>query len=335
VDNALPGDLRRILYNNELVTELQRRFDSDPPDFIYERASLYGTAGVTAARALNVPLLLELNAPLAVEQSAYRGIGLGALAAQAEVWTLTQADAVLTVSASLRDHVISLGIEPTKVHVIPNGIDPKSFCPGKPDPNLRARLGLNAGPVLGFVGGLRPWHGVEALPLLLERLAPRHAGLQMVIAGDGQLRPELERALRDRTLSNRVVFTGTVQHEEVPGIIRQFDVALAPYSPLDHAFYFSPLKVFEYMACGAAVVAAQCGQIPEVVREGETGSLYPPGNLDSFTAACDRLLNDPSLRRTLGQAAANFVRSHYTWDQNAHRIGELARSLIAQRTRPN
>src|SRR5437899_3775959 len=104
VANPLPGELRRILYNQEVVTQLKRRFEHDPPDFIYERASLYATAGVSLARELTVPLLAELNAPLALEQSIYRATGLGELAAQAECWTLLHADAVLAGSAPLREY---------------------------------------------------------------------------------------------------------------------------------------------------------------------------------------------------------------------------------------
>src|SRR5439155_5917816 len=99
--SALASDLRCILCNSDFATELVRRFDADRPDFIYERASLHGTAGATVARALRVPLLLELNAPLALEQSAYRSQGLGDLAAKAERWSLAQADAVLAVSEPL------------------------------------------------------------------------------------------------------------------------------------------------------------------------------------------------------------------------------------------
>jgi glycosyltransferase involved in cell wall biosynthesis len=330
-ESSLPSDLRRILYNQELPAELQRRFDNDPPDFIYERASLFGTTGTTLAQVLNVPLLVELNAPLAVEQAAYRGTGLGELASKAELWTLRQADAVFTVSASLREHVIALGVEPSKVQVLPNGVDPARFQPGQTDPGVHARLGLDTGPVLGFVGGLRPWHGVEFLPPLLDRLAKRHVSLRLVVAGDGQLRPELQRDFCDRGLADRVVFAGAIPHEEVPAVIRQFDVALAPYPNLSHDFYFSPLKIFEYMACGIPVVAAQCGQISDVVQDGRTGLLYPPGDLDALTAACDRLLSDAVLRAALGQAAANLVRSHYTWDHNAQRIGELAQRLVASK----
>ena len=331
VENSLPGELRRILYNQELGTQLKRRFESAPPDFIYERASLYGTAGVALARELNVPLLVELNAPLATEQSAYRATALGELVAQAEQWALLQADAVLAVSAALRDHVVSLGVEPDRVQVVPNGVDATLFRPHPPDPTVRARWGLDNGPVLGFVGGLRRWHGVEVLPALLDGLAHRYRGLRLVIAGDGPLRGELERTLNERRLTGSVVFTQWLPQEEVAGLIQQFDVALVPYARLEHAFYFSPLKLFEYMACGVPVVAAALGQIAEIVRDGETGLLYPPDDVDALIGACDRLLADPSLRRRMGQAAAKEIQGLYTWDQNAARVGELARALIAER----
>lgn len=331
VENSLPGELRRILYKEELKLQLKRRFESDPPDFIYERASLYGTAGVLLARELNLPLIIELNAPLALEQSAYRATGLGELAAQAERWMLLRADAVLVVSAPLRDHVISLGIEPSRLHVIPNGVNVTLFRPGPPDLEVRAHWGLREGPVLGYVGGLRPWHGVEALPMLLDQLAPQYRGLRLVIVGDGPLRSEMERDLQKLGLTRCVVFTGALPHEEVPKLIRQFDVALAPYPRLDHSFYFSPLKLFEYMACGIPVVAARIGQIAEVVRDGETGLLYPPGELDALAEACERLLADSSLRQRLGQAAVELIHDHYTWDHNVARIAELAHSLrVAQ-----
>ena len=331
LESSLPGELRRILYNQELQSELARRLDGDPPDFIYERAALYGTAGAIVARTLGVPLLLELNAPLAVEQTTYRGNGLGALAAKAEQWTLAHADAVLAVSGPLRDHVIDLGIDPATVHVFPNGVNTGLFHPAPPDPQCRERLGIGETPVLGFVGGLRPWHGVEVLPEVLARVSALHPGTRLVIVGDGPLRSELRRSFAERGLADNVIFAGALPHDDVPAVIRQFDVALAPYPPLDHAFYFSPLKLFEYMACGVAVVAASCGQIAEVIRHGETGFLYPPGDLDALAGACDLLLRNPKQRFAIGQTAAHFVRDHFTWDRNAGRAVDLARQLIANK----
>jgi glycosyltransferase involved in cell wall biosynthesis len=332
VENSLPGELRRLLYNRELVEDLKRRFENDPPDFIYERASLYATAGVMLASQFGVPLIVELNAPLAIEQTAYRATGFGELAAHAERWTLSRADAVVVVSPGLRRHALSLGVlRPERIHVMPNGVNPSLFQPGKPDRALRRELKLDGRPVLGFVGNLRPWHGVEALPQLMERLSRRHRKLRLVIAGDGQLRRDLERDFSKRGLRDCAVFTGSMLHEQIPAVIRQFDVALAPYPKSDHDFYFSPLKIFEYMACGVPVVAANLGQIPEIVTDGKTGLLYPAGDLDALTSCCDKLLRSSKLRIALGRAASKRVHARYTWDQNAERIIELARGLMAAR----
>lgn len=331
VENSLPGELRRILHNQDLVTRLRRRFDNDPPDFIYERASIYATAGISLAQELKRPILIELNAPLAIEQSTYRATGLGDLAAQAERWMLLRADAVLTVSSALKQYVMSLGVNSHQVFSLPNGVDPSFFKPKPPNFEIRARWGLGEGPLLGFVGGLRPWHGVEILPTLLDRLGRRHSNLHLAIVGNGPLQSKLEHDLRERGLTQRAIFTGSMPHEKVAELIPQFDVALAPYSQPEHSFYFSPLKIFEYMACGIPVVAARLGQVEEVMRDGETGLLYPPGDLDALTQACDRLLLDSDLRRQLGKAAAKEIHSHYTWDHNASRVLELAHSLIAAR----
>ena len=331
IEDSLPGELRRILYNQDLRLRLERRFENHRPDFVYERASLYATAGVSVARQLERPLIVELNSPLALEQTTYRATGLGELAAKAERWTLTRADAVLAVSASLSEYAVSLGANPNRVHVVPNGVNVNLFGPDAHDPEVTTRWELGAGPVLGFVGGLRPWHGVEVLPELLSRLVGRYSDLRLVIVGDGQLRGELERDLEERGLAHGAVFTGSLPHEEVAALIHRFDVALAPYPRPAHDFYFSPLKLFEYMACGASVVAASLGQIAEVVRDGETGLLYPPGELDALVASCDRLLEDPDLRRRLGRAAAKEIHSRYTWDHNAARVIDLAQDLIAAR----
>jgi len=331
--NSLPKELRYILHNQEVMAQLHHRLKSNPPDFIYERASLFGIAGVLVARRLNVPLILELNAPLTKEQGIYRQMSLTDLATAAERWALAQADAVLAVSSQLRDHAISLGADPGRVRVLPNGVDPGLFNPAIPPQQVRHRWGLHDGPILGFVGGLRPWHDLNALPPLLHRLIQRYAQLQMVIVGDGPMRIALEDDFKSLGIRERVVFTGSVPHKEIPELIRLFDVAVAPYAHLDHAFYFSPLKLFEYMACGVPVVGARLGQLVEVIRHGETGLLYDAGDIDDLAGACDRLLRDENLRRYMGAMAAKEVLEHYTWDRNAERVAELARSLSG--TRPN
>lgn len=334
VGESLPGELRAMLAQGNLVDQLTRSFENARPDFVYERASLYGTAGAQLARKLDLVRVVELNAPLVDEHSRrwVRDRGTGPeLAAEAERWTLLCADAVVTVSGPLRDHVVSLGVLPERVHVLPNGVDTTLFRSGPPEKSVRTRWGLGPGPVLGFVGGLRAWHGTEDLPALLEKLEPRHPDLQMVIAGDGPLRSEIQGEFDRRGLGRSVVFTGWVSHEEVPQLVREFDIALAPYSEREHLWYASPMKLFEYMACGRPVVAPALGQIEEVVRDGETGLLYSYGDPDGLATACERLLADRALRERLGRAAAEQLDGRYTWDSNAARVAELATELIPAR----
>jgi glycosyltransferase involved in cell wall biosynthesis len=331
---SLPGELRVMLAQGEVLDQLIRRLENARPDFVYERAALYGTAGAELARRLDVPRVVEVNAPLAEEHSRrwIRERGTSAeLAREAERWTLLSADAIVTVSDPLREHVVALGASPERVHVLPNGVDTQRFSVGPPEASLRRRWGLGNGPVLGFVGSIRSWHGTENLPALLENLAARHPAVQLVVAGDGPLRTDLEREFGRRGLAGRVVFTGWIPHEDVPALIRQFDVALAPYSEQEHLWYASPLKLFEYMACGKPVVAPALGQIEQVLRDGETGLLYRHGDADGLVAACDRLLADAALRERLGRAAAADLDGRYTWDGNAARVAELAEGLIAAR----
>jgi glycosyltransferase involved in cell wall biosynthesis len=150
----------------------------------------------------------------------------------------------------------------------------------------------------------------------------------MVVAGDGQLRSSLVEKFESLKLTSRVIFTGALAHEEIPAVIRQFDVALAPYPKLDHNFYFSPLKLYEYMACGVAVAAAKVGQIAEVVSHGSTGMLHEPGDLDGLVRDCDKLLSNRKLRAALGRAAATKISHEFTWTRNAERVGDLAKQLI-------
>ncbi|MEP6664583.1 MAG: glycosyltransferase family 4 protein, partial [Verrucomicrobiota bacterium] len=250
-----------------------------------------------------------------------------------EQWTLTSSDAVLTVSTKLREHVLSLGAKPSRVHVFPNGVNPEIFKPAPRDENLRRQFGLGDGPVLGFIGNLRPWHGVQIFPRLLEKLVKKSPSLQLVIAGEGPLRSQLKTEFKKRNLLKHVVFTGLLPHEQMPALIRQFDIALAPYSKPEHDFYFSPLKIFEYMACGVAVVCADLGQISEIVKPGKTGLLYKPGDLGELAAACLRLLAEPKLRARLGQAGSKEIHAKFTWDQNAKRAANLASKLIAERAK--
>ncbi len=287
-----------------------------PFDLVYERYSLWSFAGMEHARAAGIPGLLEVHAPLVDEQAAYRTLVDRGGAEQVARTVFSTAAACIAVSEEIAAYLQQCGVPPRRIHVIANGVNPDRFAP-----DLSPALPAPGIFTIGFVGSLKPWHGV---PVLLEAFAAlhrRHPKTRLLIVGDGPQRLQLDEAAH--TLRDAVHFTGAVSPEAVPGLLASIDAAVAPYPPLAN-FYFSPLKVFEYMASGLPVVASRLGQLQTVIHDGINGLLCPPGDPRALEQALERLLNDPALRARLGQAARATVLAEHTWDAVAGRILQVA-----------
>jgi glycosyltransferase involved in cell wall biosynthesis len=124
-----------------------------------------------------------------------------------------------------------------------------------------------------------------------------------------------------------VTFTGNVPYDDIPHYIAAMDIAVAPYIPHEN-FYYSPIKIFEYMVMGKPVVAGRIGQVEELIADGETGVLFEPGNVGQLTAALARLTDDVQLCRHLGEKASAWVQKERTWDNNAREVIAIAQELI-------
>src|SRR5262249_44816342 len=152
----------------------------------YERYMLFNMAGLTAARRAGIPMILEVNAPLAYERSAYETLSLRRLARRCERHVCSNADVVVVVSTPLKGHLVREGGPAERIVVLPNGADSEVF---RPDAEVRTalRAQLDIGPdevVVGFSGILRPWHGVDVLIEAVARLRER-ARVKVLIVGDG------------------------------------------------------------------------------------------------------------------------------------------------------
>lgn len=319
------GDLRVAralghLWNNVAVEEALRDVLAEgPADLLYERYSPFGVAGSILAPRLGVPHVLEVNAPLAWEGKEYRKQALDEAAIFIERAALDSASLVLAVSRELEAALVSTGVDPSKVSVMPNGVDVDLFRPEGPS----RRDGFEGKLVMGFVGSLKRWHGIDVLATAFRRLAS-DARLHLLVVGNGPAGKEVNELARD--LPGRVTWVDAVPHESVPEYLRAMDLAVAPYPALEK-FYFSPLKILEYMAAGRAIIAARMGQISELLRHEETGILIEPGSPDALVAAIERLAADEDLRLSLGRAASLEARRAHPWTERAGRIIELARGL--------
>jgi len=290
-----------------------RAFDAQ---VLYERHALGNTAGVRAARALGVPLLLEVNSPLAHERAATRELVLQRWATRSERRVLGAADRVLAVTRVLAGMLAELGVERERIAVVPNGVALERY----PLDAVPAHEGV----VIGFVGFFRPWHGIEALvDALADGGLPPPARLLLV--GDGPSRASIEARARARGVAHRVRVTGAVGRDAVPGLVLSMDVCVQPAATP----YASPLKLFEYMGAGKAIVAVDQPNLREVLAHGDNALLVPRDDPAALARALARLVEDAPLRETLGRRARETVEAReLTWDGNARRVVEIAHACL-------
>lgn len=315
------------LYRFRFGRECARVIGQWRPDLVYERYALGQTGGWRASRSAGVPFFLEVNAPLVRERAARAGLGWGwrALSGRDERRLWSGSDAVFCVSEELRRQVVAAGAPEGRVITTPNGVDCSRFLPRRADGRLRGG-GAADSVLIGWLGSLSQGRGVEEFLEMLApvlREAPQARG---VVIGGGPLMESCLARARSLGLEGRVVFTGAVAHREVPALLADLDIAVASY-PAARDFYFSPMKVYEYMACALPVVAGSMGQMASLIRHRETGLLVPPGDDAAWSTALLELCDNPGLRSELGMNARGFVARGHSWRRNAEIVTGRAREL--------
>lgn len=304
---------RQALGANSWVSE--RLALTGPYDVVYERYSLWSHAGMTFARKAGITGILEVNAPLIEEQRKYRQLPLEQEAEQTLRQVLTNADTLIAVSPGVKTWLESFPESGGSVHVVANGVDPARY-PAR-------NTARNNPAVIGFVGSLKPWHGVHTLVEAFHLLHQRGRTVRLSIVGDGPEYPQLRAQLTQYGLLSFCHFSGAVDHASVPTLLATMDIAVAPYPQLA-GFYFSPLKIYEYMAARLPVITTRVGHLPEVVVEGKTGLLVMPDDALALCIAIEHLLDDVPLCQRLGNAGRQQVEQSQSWQSITALIWRLA-----------
>ena len=305
------GELLQLGHAETMLAALQ---SAGPHAAVYERLSLFGLAGLTHARELGVPFLVEVNAPLWREAAAFRELGLPNAARGVCLDVLQQADRVLAVSRPLAEELQAAGVPAERLEVLGNGADVTAFrsaAPADKPKQLRGR------PTLLFCGSLKPWHGVSFLLRAFAALrAQRPCGLWIV--GDGPERAAIEVAVR--AFPGDIVHEGAVGHERMPALLQAADVVLAPY-PAAAPAYFSPLKLVEALAAGRPVLASRVPCVLDTLQGHEPIGLFAADDIADFVTTALRVLDRGPEAATIGIDPARIAA--LDWSHKAEHILSL------------
>jgi len=316
------SEVHSLLMNTRTTMHLEALHRTRPFDLVYERQSLWSLAGLAFARRHDLPFFLEVNAPLVAQQAEYRELVNVATAEAISDLLLAHADRIVVPSRALATHLVERGARAGRVRVVPCGVSRSLFVARRlPRPSH----GPGDPFTVGFVGSLKPWHGVETLLDAFVELRRCSAAYRLLVVGDGPLRALVEDRCAREHPAGVVMLVGSVPYEHVPDCLARMDVGLAPYPELP-LFYFSPLKVLEYAAAGVPIVASASGQIAELFVHREHALLHPPGRVRKIVKHVELLRVNPDLGVRLARRARRVVARTHTWDRLAARVLGMAAS---------
>lgn len=295
------------------------------PDCIYERYNLFFISGILAKKIFKLPLILEINAPLFFERQKNHGIQLRLLAKWSERFVWRQADFVLPVTQVLAQMVLAENVNDEQCLVVPNGINQTKFSTYNSGVNVRDILGLRDKLILGFVGFVRTWHRLDRVLLSISENPDKNWHLLLI--GDGPAMQELQQQSERLGINDRVSFMGVVDRQKVADYVNAFDIALQP----DVVEYASPLKLFEYMALGKAILAPDRKNILEILKDNENALLFNPEDEASFSMQLERLCSSKELRDALGKMARKTMDDKKLfWDENAKKVESVFLKLLSK-----
>lgn len=283
-----------------------------------------GLAAITAARRLGVTSVYEVRGLWEITRSArepeYESSELFQLTSMLESAACREADHVLTITGALRDEIVRRGVPPEKVSILPNGVDTQRFRSVPRDDKLAGDLGIGDRVVIGYVGSVLPYEGIDVLLRAAAQLRERSANFHVLIVGDGSAYDEVVRLRDELGLTGVVTFTGRVPHEEIERYYSLIDIAPFPRLPVPVCEMVSPLKPFEAMAMGKVPVVSSVAALAEIVADGRTGLVFDKGDAGSLAQALQRLLGDEKLRRSLSVSAQEWAATERDWSSIVGRL---------------
>ncbi len=318
------NQINSLLSNFRYFIKVWKIVHNEPPDVILMRYHRLNFTMLVFCKMKKIPLVLEVNAPLSYEYRKYckHILQLPIIPEFIEWINLRLADDVIVVSNQLKKYYEKWKIKSNKIHFVINGSDVDKFLASKMDNNILSNFKSKQNIVLGFIGSFHYWHGIDNLFRFIESTLESYKNVSFLLVGPGPLKDKLMKRVERANLSDKVYFTDYVPHEDIPKYLNLMDIVMALYPKMDF-FYFSPLKLFEYMAAGKAIVASNIGQISEIVEDGKNGMLFEPDNFDEMRRKVFNLIEDRDVRDKIGEQARIKILRNYTWRHTAQKVAKI------------
>ena len=310
------------------------------PDVIHAHSPvLDAVPAIRVGRKLGIPVVYEIRAfweDAAVDHGSTKENSLRyKLTRTLETWAVKKADAVTVICEGLRSDLISRGIESSKITVIPNAVDIEQFSAGgKPDPELKMKLGLGGSRVLGFIGSFYAYEGLDLLIAALPTILKQMPDVTVLLVGGGPQDRDLKQQVMALDLKNRVVFTGRVPHAEVSRYYDLIDVLVYPRHPMRLTHLVTPLKPLEAMAQGRLMVASDVGGHKELIQDGKTGMLFRAGDVNDLAKKVMALLQDEPSWDSMKKNGRQFVESERNWAASVARYRGVYGGLVKSMQEP-
>jgi PEP-CTERM/exosortase A-associated glycosyltransferase len=328
------GPLGEIAGIRAFARRIEAAVDAFRPDILHAHSPvLDALAGLIVARRRKLPLVYEIRA---FWEDAAVGNGTGAEGSLAyrttralETWAVGRADGVAVICEGLRDDLIARGIDGGKIMVSPNGVDLTLFGAVPPrDDALAATLGLDGRDVVGFIGSFYDYEGLDDLIAAMPALVAARPDARLLLVGGGPMADALAAQAAASPVADAIHFVGRVPHAEVERYYGLIDILAYPRKRMRLTDLVTPLKPLEAMAQGRMVAASDVGGHRELIRDGDTGTLFPPDDPPAIAAALAGMFDDRADWPSRRQRARAFVERDRNWSSNILRYEPLYHRLI-------
>ncbi|WP_051990509.1 glycosyltransferase [Kocuria palustris] len=325
-------------YVKRYVAALEAKAMEEKPSILHGASNHWnGLATVSTAYRLGIPSIYEVRGLWEVTRGSrdfeWAKGGMYRFMARMEADAAANATHVLAITQALKDELINRGVDGEKITVVPNAVDAQRFTPQPRDAELEAQLGFQGKTVIGYIGSVLDYEGLGLLIEAAERMRSQRNDFVVMIVGDGAELERFQSEVETRELRDVVRFLGRVPHEDVERYYSLVDIAPFPRLPLPVCEMVSPLKPFEALAMGKAIVASDVAALAEIVQPNVTGLLHRKGDVDDLTAKLTELVERPELRAQLSSNGLTWVRENRQWPDMAQRVSAIYESLGAQRTK--